>query len=450
MDNPLFFIAIYFLLALSIGLYSFFRIKTSSDYYIAGKNAGTLQVSGSLLATILGGSAILGTIELSQSTGWPAIWFLFCASVGLFALSPIAKYVSRYGKYTLPELLGHFYGNKAGNAASAIIPVAWLGIIAAQIIAAARILGGMENISYSWSAVICGIIFILYTLLGGQISILKTDLMQSLFLIAGLVTLTFFTIKTGTNQYTQPLRVNALFNESFNLLDLIILIMTYSVTFVVGPDIYSRIFCARSEKTATNSIIIVALVLIPVSFILVFLGINSGENGIIKFASVLLPGWLYGLFLAALLSAVMSSADTTLLTSSLIISELIDKDLEGRKSLKLTRAFIIIFGSLSIIISLFITSILQSLLLALTFFSGAFVLPVLAGLLKIPVVKRQVMFAIITGGLIALTGKLININGYPLTGNLIIILSFVINSCLIFINFSKIVPKTLLKRSKTR
>jgi solute:Na+ symporter, SSS family len=453
MNNPVFFIGIYFLLVLSVGLCSFFRVKTSSDYYIAGKKAGLMMVSGSLLATILGGSAILGTLELSQKTGWPAIWFLFCASFGLFALAPLARYVSRYAKYTLPELLGYFFGKNAQFIASIIIPIAWLGIIAAQIIAAGKIVSGLEIIDYYWSAIISGTIFILYTLLGGQVSILKTDLLQSLFIIAGLATLTIFTVNSDFNSGMPSFSAGALFNESFDWLDLIILIMTYSVTFVVGPDIYSRIFCARNEKIATRSIIIVALALIPVSVILVYLGIYSGYSGeteIVRFASGILPGWFYGLFLAALLSGVMSSADTTLLTSSLILSELIDKNLESNRSLAITRLLIVTFGILSILISLYVTSILQSLLLALTFFSGAFVLPMLAGLLNIPVVRQQLMFAIITGGLIALAGKIINLQGYPTAGNMVIIMSFFVNSGLMFINFKKISSKILMKCVKTR
>ena len=75
-------ITIYFLGVLAVGIVSYFKIKTPDDYFVAGKRAGLIPVSGSLLATILGGSAILGTIELSQKLGWPALWFLFCASLG--------------------------------------------------------------------------------------------------------------------------------------------------------------------------------------------------------------------------------------------------------------------------------------------------------------------------------------------------------------------------------
>jgi SSS family solute:Na+ symporter len=433
-------IAVYFLVVLAVGVFSFFKIKTPADYYISGKRAGIIPVSGSLLATILGGSAILGTIELSQKSGWAALWFLGSASLGLFLLVPLSKYVSRFGNYTLPELLGSFYGKKAEIISSVIIPVAWIGIVAAQIIAAAKILSGLGFISYNSSAVAAGVVFILYTVAGGQISILKTDTIQSVIIVAGLFVLLVFSLKKGSTHPTESLKISSLFNSSFSFFDLIVLILTYSVTFVVGPDIYSRIFCAKDEKTASRSILLVAFILIPVSFVLTWLGIfsiNSASTGIVSFAGQLLPDWAYGLFIAALLSAVMSSADTTLLSSSMILSELTTGSLKHKNGLMYTYAFIIIIGSASIVIALFLTSIIQTLLFALTVFSGAFVVPTLAGLLKLEVNKKRVVTAIITGGIVALTGKIVHDFYNDLTGSIIIISTYVINALLLFTPFRK-------------
>lgn len=434
-------IVIYFLVVLAVGVYSYFKVKTPADYYISGKRAGLIPVSGSLLATILGGSAILGTIELSQNIGWAALWFLCSASFGLFLLVPISKYVSRFGKFTLPELLGTFYGKKVEIISSVIIPIAWIGIVAAQIIAAAKILSGLGFINYEFAAISAGIVFVFYTLAGGQISILKTDSIQAVIIIAGLFVLLVFSIKSGTSHPIESLKITSLFNSSFSLLDLIILMLTYSVTFIVGPDIYSRVFCAKNEKTATRSILLVAFILIPVSFVLTWLGIYSGNtanSGIVTFAEHLLPSWAYGLFIAALLSAVMSSADTTLLTSSMILSELTTGNLNNTKALSFTHIYIIIIGVVSIVIALFITSIIQTLLFALTFFSGAFVVPTLAGLLNLKVNKKRVVMAIISGGMLALTGKIIHDFYFDFLGSCIIISTYVINALLLFTPFKKL------------
>lgn len=431
-------IAIYFVFILGIGVYSAFKIKTPGDYYVAGKKAGLIPVSGSLLATILGGSAILGTIELSRVMGWAALWFLFCAALGLFVLVPISKYVKRYGNYTLPELLGVFYGKKAEVISSLVIPLAWLGIVAAQIIAAAKILNGLGFLNYNEAAIVSGLIFIVYTLLGGQLSILKTDTLQAVLIVAGLIALIISSVSASTTFELPSLKFSSLFNKNFSVLDLLILLLTYSVTFVVGPDIYSRVFCAKDEKTASRSILIVAVVLIPISFGLTYLGIYSqqaGSEGIVSFAAGLLPNWAYGLFIAALLSAVMSSADTTLLTSSMILNELFSKNLDSKKSLKSTRQIVVFMGVLSILISLYVTSIIQSLLFALTIFSGAFIVPTIAGLLQLKVNKKNIVHAIVAGGLTALIGKITHNYYDTLSGNLIIILSYLVN--ILFLFFGK-------------
>lgn len=426
-------ILIYFIFILAIGIYSAFKIKKPSDYYVAGKKAGLIPVSGSLLATILGGSAILGTIELSQKIGWASLWLLFCASFGLFALAPMSKYLRRLGKYTLPELLCRFYGKPAERIASLIIPLAWLGIVAAQIIAAAKILNGLGFISYELAAIVAGIIFIVYTWLGGQLSILKTDTLQAVLILTGLIALFIYAITEGRNDVAS-FHLSSLFNSSFSPIDLLVLILSYSVTFVVGPDIYSRVFCAKNEKTSTYSVLTVALLLLPLSFVLGYLGIFSAQHngGIIAFADQLLPGWAYGLFVAALLSAVMSSADTTLLTSSMILSELITGNLDQNKSLLLTRYLIVVLGIAGVLIALFVTSIIQALLLALTFFSGAFVLPTIAGLLRLKINKSKVVKAMLAGGIMALSGKLVNLFAHELTGNLLILLAYILNGLLLF------------------
>lgn len=140
---------IYLFILVIIGIYSARKIKTKSDYFVAGRKGSVIQITGSLLATILGGSAILGTINLTATQGWAASWLLISASIGLIALIPLAKYVRRLGNYTLPELIGHFYGAKAKVFASIIIPIAWTGIVAAQIIASAKIANAFFDIAYT-------------------------------------------------------------------------------------------------------------------------------------------------------------------------------------------------------------------------------------------------------------------------------------------------------------
>ena len=426
-----------------IGIHSARKIRSEGDYYVAGKRGNLWQITGSLLATILGSSAILGTADLALTQGWAASWLLLSASAGLFLLVPVSMVVRRQGKYTLPQMIGDFYGIEAKMISSFIISFAWIGIIAAQIIGSAKILTGFTGLDYSLAVWGSGAVFIFYTVIGGQISVLKTDLYQTAIILTGIL---FTALYVLFSEPVSPIEMTPLkfpFNEGFHPFDLIVLLLTYSTTFVVGPDIYSRIFCAENEQIARKSVLISAIVLIPFSLCITFLGVFAAYkfpelhqqkgSALIPVMISTLPEWGVGLLIAALLSAVMSSGSTALLTSATIISDPISKGLQQRNSMRNTKIIMLIIGLLSILLSLYVHSIIQSLLIALTIFSGAFIVPTIAGLFGFRTSKLRSSTAMITGGLIALTGKIITLNGGNKTGNILIISGFVLNALILFI-----------------
>ena len=435
---------VYALILFLIGIYSYLKIKTPFDYFLAGKKTGVWQISGSLLATILGGSAILGTIGLAESQSWASAWYILAASLGLFGLLPIVRKVYAKGKFTLPELIGQYYGESARKVTSLIIPIAWLGIVAAQIIAGAQILVSFFGLEYANGVFLTAGIFIVYTYIGGQISIMRTDLFQAFFILAGVI-LTAFMIPSDQLPALPSFAGHFPFNDHFSPFELFILILTFSSTFVVGPDIYSRVFCARNSETAFRSVLIVALILIPFAFVLSYVGMYAAtfhqgaqnSSALVNLANIYLPEWASGILVAALISAVLSTASTTLLTTSMILSELFHKDINNQKSFKQAKLFIIAVGVLSMLISLKVTSIVSSLLLALSFYSGAFIIPMIAALFNLPYNKRFSIAAMLSGGILALTGKLMMTFKSPEAGQYILISGFVVNILLLFLPFRR-------------
>jgi solute:Na+ symporter, SSS family len=425
-----------------LGIYSSRKIKTNGDYYVAGKKGNIWQITGSLLATILGSSAVLGTADLALTQGWAACWLKFSAALGLFILITVSHHVRQMGKYTLPQMIGDFYGKEAKSISSFIIAIAWIGIISAQIIGAAKILNGFIGLDYSLGVWGCGIVFIFYTVIGGQISVLKTDLYQSFLIIVGIVITSVIILFSEPISPSAMTNLNFPFNDGFHPFDLFVLFLTYTTTFIVGPDIYSRIFCAESDSTARKSVFLAAIILVPFSLCITFIGVFASYkfpelnqqhgSALIPVMIHTLPDWAIGLLIAAMLSAVMSAASTTLLTSSMIISDPVSKGLDTNKSVRNTKIITLIVGMLSILLSLEVTSIVESLLIALTFFSGAFIVPTLAGLFKFRTKRVHSNIAIIAGGCIALSGKICSLYGDRFIGNIIIMLAFIINSMILF------------------
>ena len=117
------FLYLYLLAAIIIGCLCIRKIKTAADYYVAGRKGGAIQIAGSLLSTILGSSAILGSIDFAAQKGWAGAWFMLCGAFGLAILLFLVKPLAKFKGYNLPALLGSFYGNDVKTISSAVMSV---------------------------------------------------------------------------------------------------------------------------------------------------------------------------------------------------------------------------------------------------------------------------------------------------------------------------------------
>ena len=431
------FLIVYLFLAFATGVFCQRKVHSADDYYVAGRQAGALQVAGSLVATILGSSAILGSIEFARNSGWAGSWMMVTGACGLLALSLLAKRMSRFHGYNLPELLGDFYGQTVRKWSAVVIAFAWLGVVAAQLIGAAEITTAMCGISYWKGLLAIGGVLVFYTAAGGQFSILKTDLVQAILVLAGILMVFGYALSRPA-----PPPAPGLFSEKFSVLDLGVLLLTYASTFMAGPDIYSRIFCAKDAATSRKALWGAALTLIPVGVMLAYIGIYGGavypeHKGSVLFAIAQFefhPAAAMLLYLA-LLSAILSSADTTLFNAGGLLAQFFDVDLRSLRSIRRTRLCITLLGGASIGIALFLQSILTVLLGALAIYAGAFIVPVLWGLFGLRTNRGFVLAAILVGGVLALAGKILP----ALWGQCLAIAAFVANLALLWAGRSKLI-----------
>ena len=397
-------IAIYFIAMLAIGIYAYRKKKTntSDGFFVANRGGSTLFIVGSLCATIVGASVTLGMAGMGYSIGLPGVWWLLVGSVGLFILAFFfARKVREFGLYTLPEMLEKQYNSKAaGVAASVLIAVSWLAIIAAQIIAAGKILSILlPNVDTSLVMVVSAVVLTLYTFLGGQYSVIRTDLVQFGIIVVGVTACLGLVLRDAGGFGALHSSLSSKYfsfpvNESFTWPNLVTLLILTGSTYVVGPDMYSRLFCARDKKVAKKSALTAALITIPLAFIIIFIGIGArylfpgiaSEQAFPTIIREVLPIGVSGLVIAALLAAMMSSADTCLITTSSIFTVDIYKrvfpKMGERKTLLVAKLAVIVTGGITLAIALRLNGIISSLLLAYTVFTSGVVLPVVAGFFK--------------------------------------------------------------------
>jgi len=422
-------IAVYFTGMIAIGLISRRRAKGADDFFVAGRKGSSLFITGSLLATIVGGSATVGMAGWGFTRGLTGAWWLLVGSIGLLVLGFfLAKKVRQFALYTLPEMVKKQYDGRVALAASILIVVAWVGIVAGQIVAAGTIMSILGIGDTVLWMVVFSIVFVVYTILGGQYSIIRTDSIQALIIFAGIfggvaLVLTKVCGFGGLADSLPSEHFSFPVSSNFGWYNLFSTLLLVGLTYVVGPDMYSRLFCAKDSEVARKSVLWAASLIIPVAFAIVLIGMGAAvlfpeiasEQALPTVIKEVIPPFLGGIVLAALLCAVMSSADTCLLSASTILAVDVIKplkpSLDEKKILSLTRWGIVILGALSLVLAWRLANVISSLLFAYTVYTAGITLPVIAGFFKnrLKVTSLGALAAVIGGGATGLTIKLLGI-----------------------------------------
>ncbi len=445
-------IAIYFLGMVAVGVLSWRKARGADDFFVAGRKGSALFITGSLLATIIGGSATVGMAGLGFSQGLTGAWWLLVGSIGLAVLGLFfADRVRRFGLYTLPELVGKQYDRRIALVSSLLIVVSWVGIVAGQIIAAGKILSVLGIGSPLLWMVLFTIVFVAYTILGGQYAVIRTDTLQAAVIISGIfigLALVFSQLGgwDGLRSSLSPEQFAFPLAPQFGATELVTLLLLVGLTYVVGPDMYSRLFCARDVRAARASALWAALLILPFAFAITLIGMGasalfpeiSPEQAFPAVISNLLPPLVGGIVLAALLCAVMSSADTCLLSAGTILTVDIighfKPSLSEKNTVSLSRWVIVVLGLGSLILALVLKGVISALLFAYTIYTSGVILPVLAGFYRnrLRVTPTGALAAIIGGGAVALISKIfgikyLDLGGLLLSGLLLFIVSFIDN-----------------------
>jgi SSS family solute:Na+ symporter len=327
-------IALYFVVIFGIGYYFSRKERTSTQYFLAGRNIGWFAIGASLFVSNISTEHFIGLAGSGATSGLAVGHFEWLACLILLILGWVfVPFYLRSNVFTMPEFLERRFNRGSAVYLASISIIAYiLTKISVHLWAAAIVLERVAGWSPLTAAVVLVIVTGVYTLAGGLSAVIYTEVVQTLVLLTGAIALTFI----GLNHAGGLAGVRAAVPASyFHMIKPIsdpefpwtgiffgapLLGIWYWCTDQV---IVQRVLSARDEANAKAGTIFAGFLKILPVFLLVLPGIialalykpmfkigTNGQvlNGDIAFPTLiinLLPTGLVGLMIAALLAALM-------------------------------------------------------------------------------------------------------------------------------------------------
>lgn len=325
-------VAAYVAVQFAIGIWVSRRIKSSSDFVLAGRSLGVGLLAFTVFGSFFGAEAIVGTAGSVYESGLsgaqidPLGYGLAIFAVAMIVAIPLWK----RGLFTFADFFRERYSPVVEKVVVLVLLPGSIFWAAAQIRAFGNILGHTAGLDVTLAIAFSTMLVVAYSALGGLLADAWTDLVQGACIVLGLVVLAIVVAGhvggvSGLAAAVEPERVRPMALGDAGVLGLIERLAIPICGTLVAVEIISRVLGARSAEVARNGALIGAGLYLSVGLIPVFLGmagavlmpgLDTPEQIIPKLAEKYLHGVLYVMFAGAIVSAILSTVDTILLASA--------------------------------------------------------------------------------------------------------------------------------------
>ena len=371
----LWFVIIYWIISVAIGLYAARWVHNTKDYAVAGRRMPMYIVTATVFATWFGSETVLGIPATFLREGFsgtiadPFGSSLCLIIVGVFFARPLY----RMNLLTIGDYYRRRFGRPVEMLTTLCIVISYLGWVGAQIKALGLVFNvvSADQISQQWGMIIGAATVLVYTMLGGMFSVAITDFIQMIIIVLGMLYIGFEVsglVPGGAAAVVSHAAQNGKFNilppmDLKSVLGFFAAWITMMLGSVPQQDVFQRVQSAKDENTAANSSILGGAMYFCFAFVPMFLAYSASlidpamvAANIDKDYQKILPNLILSpvvpifaqiMFFGALLSAIKSCASATLLAPSVSFSENILKPflphITDRKFLLLNRIVLVCF-----------------------------------------------------------------------------------------------------------
>ena len=392
-------ILFYFVIVIAIGLIVSRKAKTAQEYLVAGRSLKMPMFVATMAAVVIGGGTTLGTSELAYTHGVSGIWVGGMIAISIFLMSRLLETkLSNMRILSTSEAVGIFYGPGA-RSMSALVAIIYLFMIAVvQIVGIGTILQTVFGLGTIISLAIGAAIILAYLTLGGMVSVVYTDIFQFSVMTLGVVILgPIFALKSvgGFAGLQEALPASYFDFGALGINKVISYVLLFVPGMIVGQDVWQKAFTAESKKTSSRGTLLASIYIVIYVIGVIIIGmclqvVNPNlTNPNLSFATAAMefnPVGVRGLLLAALLAAIISTANGCILGSSTVIYNDVLKprmNIPKNKELLVNRALAAMICLSALFVAMGLQSILRALEVAHGYLAGCLFVPlVFAFLLK--------------------------------------------------------------------
>lgn len=379
-----------------IGLYFARKKMSQADFHLGGKKIPGWALALSERATGESAWCLLGLTGFAFAAGLSSIWIAIGCVSGiivswLWLAQGFRRERDKYDTLTLPDYLAAKYTEQSKFIrwfASIIIIFFFLLYVAAQFSGGGKTLNITFGIDVKLGIIISAIIVILYAMAGGFFSVVWTDVIQAILMIVTLVVtpiVALVVIAQNNLSIGQALTNVGCGCDSFTgtttgiaIGMLIVNRFSWFFGYLGGqPQLDARWMAMKDDKQVKQGawIAIIWTILAYTGAVLIGLcaitlyGKDAVPNceQILPFMLLkLMPPWIAGILLAGAVAAMMSTADSQLLiaTSSIsedIIHKALNKKIDDKKLVLISRVTILVVGLIALIIAFSSKSLIYTL-----------------------------------------------------------------------------------------
>ena len=369
----LWFVIIYWVISIGIGLWAALRVKNTADFAAAGHSLPMHIVTATVFATWFGSETVLGVPATFLKEGMQGIVSdpfgssMCLILVGLF----FARHLYSKKYLTIGDFFREKYGRTVEVLITLCIVVSYLGWVAAQIKALGLVFNVVSNdgISQEWGMIIGAASVLIYTLFGGMWSVAITDFIQMIIIVLGMLYIGYEV--SGLTGGVDVVIAHAAAADKLSILPdwnlaavlgFIAALVTMMLGSIPQQDVFQRITSSKNVDIAVKASILGGVLYFLFAFNPIFLAYSASlinpqlvEKYLHTDSQLILPNLILNhaplfaqvMFFGALLSAIKSCASATLLAPSVTFAENIVKGffkhLSDQHLLKIMRITVLCF-----------------------------------------------------------------------------------------------------------